>query len=182
MKKLVVLLLVAAFVTYLFLNSKKSEEKGVSMKLMSSAFENGGVLPIKYTCDGENVNPPLQWDNPPAGTKSFVLIMEDPDAPATKPNPWVHWIVFNIPLFINKIDEHLALDSLKGAKQGLTNSGKNEFHGACPPDKMHRYYFILYALDSMINLPEAASKNEIMRAIEGHVLEKAELMATYERN
>jgi Raf kinase inhibitor-like YbhB/YbcL family protein len=124
----------------------------------------------------------LEWENVPAGTKSFVLIMEDPDAPKTKPEPWVHWILFNIPPHITKIDENADVGKLKGVKQGLTNSGKNEFHGACPPDKMHRYYFILYALDSMIDLPEGASKKEIMREInKGHILKEAKLMATYER-
>ncbi len=181
MKRIVCVLIIVVTICFLLLNLKKSEAEGNFMQLTSPAFKNGTVLPTAYTCDGKDINPPLEWQNAPAGTKSFMLIMEDPDAPATKPNPWVHWIVFNIPPFINKIDENSNIGTLKGAKQGLTNSGKNEFHGACPPDKMHRYYFILYALDSMLNLPEGASKNEIMKAIDGHILEKAELMATYER-
>jgi Raf kinase inhibitor-like YbhB/YbcL family protein len=181
MKKIFFSLIILITTAYLFLNLI-SEAEGSSMKLMSSAFKNGGVLPTLYTCDGKNINPPLEWTDAPAGTKSFMLIMEDPDAPATKPNPWVHWIVFNIPPSANEIKENLSLKTLNGAKQGLTNSGKSEFHGACPPDKMHRYYFILYALDTTLNLLEGASKGELMGAIEGHILAKAELMATYERN
>ncbi len=152
-----------------------------SMKLMSSAFKNGDTLPILYTCDGTNINPPLEWSNVPQETKSFVLIMEDPDAPATKPEPWVHWIIFNIPVSINKIEENSDSAKLEGAKHGFTNSGKTKYHGACPPDAKHRYIFTLYAVDRMINLPEGASKNEIMKAMSGHIVEKAELMATYER-
>lgn len=182
MKKIIFLLIILITTAYLFLNLNKSEAEGSSMKLISSAFKNGGVLPTLYTCDGKEVNPPLQWSDAPADTKSFMLIMEDPDAPATKPNPWVHWIVFNIPPSISEIKEDANIQALKGARQGLTNSGKSKFHGACPPDKMHRYYFILYALDSMLDLLEGASKGELMKAIDGHVLAKAELMATYERN
>lgn len=180
MKKVAYLIIILPIIYFLFF-SKKSEAEGNFMQLISPSFKNGAILPISYTCDGKNINPPLQWQNAPEGTKSFVLLMEDPDAPATKPDPWVHWIVFNIPAFINKIDENIDIGTLKGAKQGLTNSGKNKFHGACPPDKMHRYFFILYALDTTLNLLEGASKNEIMTAIDGHVLDKAQIMATYER-
>lgn len=159
----------------LYLKEKKS------MKLLSSAFKNGDVLPKKYSCDGENVNPPLRWENSPEGTKSFIVIMDDPDAPATKPEPWVHWIVFNIPSDVNKLDENAEIDRMKDAKQGLTNSGKSKFHGACPPSGVHRYYFTLYALDTMLDLQEGVSKKDLLNDAEGHLLSQAQLMATYER-
>ena len=151
------------------------------MKLMSPAFNNGEALPKKYTCDDKNVNPPLRWESAPAGTKSFALIMDDPDAPATKPEPWVHWVVFNIPSSYTKLDENVALHTINGAKQGLTNSGKSEFHGACPPSGAHRYYFKLYALDTMLDLPDGVSKKDLLNAMKNHILAQAELMATYER-
>lgn len=178
MKKFALVLFLMGAVFCLFV--QMSLKSGESMQLTSSAFKNGELLPKKYTCDGENVNPPLQWQNIPVGTKSFVLIMEDPDAPATKPEPWVHWLVFNIPASITSIDENMNVSKLK-AQQGLTNSGKNEFQGACPPDKMHRYFFRLYALDIMLELPDGALKKEIMGAMKEHILATAQLMARYER-
>lgn len=107
--------------------------------------------------------------------------MDDPDAPATKPEPWVHWIVFNIPSSVTQLNENVAVTTIKGAKQGMTSSGKSEFHGACPPSGVHRYYFKLYALDTMLDLPAGVSKKDLLTALKDHILAQAELMATYER-
>jgi Raf kinase inhibitor-like YbhB/YbcL family protein len=181
MKKLITCLGFAGiFVGYIFFSKTQA---GNTMKLMSSTFKEGQTLPKKYSGEGEDSNPPLHWENVPRDTKSLVLLMDDPDAPDTKPASWVHWIVFNIPPTLNKLDENLSVATIKGAKQGLTNSGKNEYHGPMPPkgDGVHRYFFTLYALDKTLDLSEGVSKKEIDSAMKDHILQKATLMGTYER-
>lgn len=184
MKKLALFLgIFVGMLCYLFFNQMSITQERVIMKLESFAFKNGDVLPKKYTCEGEDINPSLQWQQAPKNTQSFVLIVDDPDAPATKPDSWVHWIVFNIPSTVMNLDENVAVATLKGAKQGITNSGKSKFHGACPPfgDGVHHYHFTLYALDTTLDLPEGVSKNELLTAMKNHILAEAVLMATYER-
>lgn len=153
-----------------------------SMKLTSPAFKDGDTLPQKYTCDGGDVNPPLQWHDIPASTKSFVVIVDDPDAP--QKTPWVHWILFNIPASVRSLDENVSVDTLKGAQQGLTSNKDRRFHGACPPHGhgIHHYYFKLYALDTMIQVPHGDSKEDILEAIKDHIVAQAQLMATYQRD
>jgi len=180
MKKFVFALVALGIATYLFFNYNKIQSKGGRMLLMSSAFKNGENLPKKYTCDGQDVNPSLQWENAPAGTKSFALIVDDPDAPN---GVWVHWIVFNISPSISKLDENVSIDKLSGVKQGSNSSNKISFQGACPPKGhgVHHYNFTLYALNTIVNLQEGCSKSDLLNAIEDHVLEKVQIMATYER-
>lgn len=153
------------------------------MKITSSAFNNGEKLPKKYTCDSDDSNPPLAWENIPPATKSLVLIVDDPDALAAKPDAWVHWIVFNIPPTITKLDENSSFDKLKGVKQGLNNNNQIKFQGACPPQGsgVHHYRFTLYALDSMLELPEGVSKQKLSSAMKGRILEQTTLMGIYER-
>ncbi len=151
----------------------KNENK--NMKITSSAFKNEGVIPDKYTCDGEDINPELNFVDIPEDTVGLVLIVDDPDSPT---KTWVHWIVFNIDPEVRKIEE----DSVpEGAKLGVTNFGKPGYGGPCPSQGKHRYFFKLYALDKSLDLSEGVDKHALEEAMEGHVLESAELMGMYER-
>ena len=150
------------------------------MRLTSSVFEHEAYIPKKYTCDGQNVNPPLHIEDVPAGCKSFVLIMDDPDVPRSlrQDGMWDHWVVFNIPPETREIAEaHEPLGT-----HGRGTGGKAKYEGPCPPDKEHRYFFKLYALDTLLSLPENSTKKAVEKAIEGHVLAKAELMGRYDRS
>lgn len=146
-----------------------------SMELKSTAFEHNSSIPVKYTCDGENVSPPLSISAVPEDAKSLVLIAEDPDAPA---GTFCHWTVWNIPPQVREIPE----DSVpEGAIEGLTDFGKVGWGGPCPPSGTHRYFFKIYALDTILNLPEGASKDQLQQAIKGHLLGEAELVGLYAR-
>jgi len=147
-----------------------------SMKISSPAFSNGDVIPKKYTCDGENISPPLKIENPPSKTKTFVLIVEDPDAPF---GVFTHWIVWNIP----STTEFLAEGSVpKEAVEGVNDFGKRGYGGPCPPPhSLHRYFFKLYALDDKIELPFNIKKELLERAIKQHIISKAEFFGVYKR-
>ncbi len=145
------------------------------MNIQSSAFKNGETIPKKFTCDGEDCNPPLQISDVPKGAKSLVLIVDDPDAPS---GLWVHWMLWSIDPKTKVIFENSAP---KSAVQGKTSFGKPAWGGPCPPDGEHRYFFKLYALDTELTLPPDADKEMLEEAMVGHVLDKAELMALYSR-
>lgn len=150
------------------------------MKLQSTAFKDGEMIPRKYTCDGANTSPPLSWNALPAGTKSLVLICDDPDAPA---GTWVHWVYYDIPPETTGLPENVA--PLQHPQTGGTQ-GKNAFRkigygGPCPPGGTHRYYFKIYALDVMLALPPGATKAEVLKAMEGHIVDKTALMGKYKR-
>lgn len=143
------------------------------MELKSSAFEQGGNIPSKFTCDGDDVSPPLEIANVPGDTKTLALVVDDPDAPS---KTWLHWLVYDIaPL--SRINE----GDVPG-KQGMNDFGKKDYGGPCPPSGRHRYFFRLHALDSELNLRDGASRQDVEKAMQGHVLEKAELMGLYERS
>jgi hypothetical protein len=151
------------------------------MQLMSSAFEEGAAIPKQYTGDGKNVSPPLRWSDVPEGTRSFALICDDPDAPR---GTWVHWVLLNLPGDTRELAEAVpatgALPS--GARQGKNDFGKIGYGGpAPPPGKPHRYFFKLYALDSMLDLKEGATKQQLEQAMKGHVLAQGQLMGKYAR-
>ncbi len=150
------------------------------MKLISPAFEDGGVIPSKYTCDGVDVSPPLAWRDIPANTKSFALICDDPDAPM---GTWVHWVIYDIPVTKTELPEGLPCEKIlaDGSKQGLNDFGKYGYGGPCPPRGIHRYFFKLYALDAVLNLMPGLSKQELLNAIQGHILEETRLMGRYGR-
>lgn len=150
------------------------------MKLTSAAFTHEEHIPRKYTCDGENINPELSFHDVPAGTKSFALIMDDPDVPKNiKPDGiYDHWIVFNIPPSITHIDE----GSEPQGMHGLGSANNIKYYGPCPPDREHRYFFNLYALDSLLAIPEKSTKKEVQKAMEGHILAKAILIGLYGRD
>ena len=142
------------------------------MKLKSLEFENNKFIPAKFTCEGEDINPPLVIEGIPKDAKSLSLIVDDPDAPV---GTWVHWVVFDMPA-LNKIEEN----SVPG-KLGITNSGRKDYHGPCPPSGTHRYFFKIYALDTMLNLKEGITKGALEKAMQGHILDKAELIGLYKK-
>ncbi|KPJ54869.1 hypothetical protein AMJ47_02235 [Parcubacteria bacterium DG_72] len=144
------------------------------MKIKSSVFENNQNIPSKYTCDGQDINPALEFSDIPENTKTLVLIMDDPDAPA---GTWDHWIVFNIPTDTKEIAENEEPPGVHG--KGTSNN--LEYHGPCPPDREHRYFFKLYALDTELDLPEGSTKQEVEEAMQGHILDEAELIGLYKR-
>lgn len=146
------------------------------MEIKSSAFAHNQTIPKKYTCDGENVNPPLVFSKVPEGTKSLALIMDDPDAPV---GLWVHWTLWNISPQTIEIKENSVP---QGAVEGVTSFGSSGYGGPCPPSGEHRYFFKLYALDAELNLPNEADKAALEEAMTGHVLEKAELVGLYSRS
>jgi Raf kinase inhibitor-like YbhB/YbcL family protein len=149
------------------------------MKLSSKAFKHNGAIPSKYTCQGLDINPPLEIADVPAKTKSLALIMDDPDVPERirKDRMFVHWVVFNIDPKITEIKEGVPTLGILGRNTG----GMSRYMGPCPPDKEHRYYFKLYALDIMFSLSEGVSKEELLHAMEGHILAQTELIGRYEK-
>lgn len=142
------------------------------MRLSSPEFENNKFIPVKFTCQGERINPLLLMENIPEEAKSLVLIMDDPDAPS---GDFVHWVVYDIAV-TGRIEEN----SVPG-KQGITSSGSQSYVPPCPPTGVHRYFFKIYALDKMLNLSKGLSKKETEKAMLGHILDKAELVGLYQR-
>jgi hypothetical protein len=153
----------------------------MALKLESAAFKDGEIIPSRYTCVGENLSPPLHWTVPPAPTKSFVIIADDPDAPV---GTWVHWVIYDVPLDLRGLTEGIpAQDQLPNeAVQGLNDFKRIGYGGPCPPPgKAHRYYFKLYALDAVLNLKPRATKAQVLTACKGHVLAEAQLMGRFAR-
>ncbi len=143
------------------------------MKIESPAFKHNEYIDAKYTCQGKNINPELIFSDVPKTAKSLVLIMDDPDAPM---GTWVHWTVWNIDPKMTKISEN---SSPKSALEGITDFKKPGYGGPCPPSGVHRYFFKLYALDSKLNLTTSSKKSDIEKAMEKHILDKAELIGLY---
>jgi Raf kinase inhibitor-like YbhB/YbcL family protein len=152
---------------------------GECMKLTSSAFEEGEKIPSKYTCDGENVNPELFISHIPLQAKSLILIVDDPDVPKSvrEDGYWVHWIVTNI----SPKMAHIPEDSGPFGVPGKNTGGTTTYQGPCPPDREHRYFFKVYALDVLLALPRGASKRQVDAAMRRRVIASAELMGRYEK-
>ena len=153
----------------------------MTLQITSSAFGNGERIPERYTGDGEDFSPPLAWTGQPKGTVSLALICDDPDAPR---KTWVHWVLFNLPGDAQELSEHVPTDGTlpNGARQGRNDSDDLGYGGPAPPKgKPHRYYFKLYALDTQLNLPVGATKQELLTAMQGHILAEAQWMGTYQR-
>ena len=152
----------------------------MEIKITSSAFEEGGLIPAKYTCDGADVSPPLQWDAVPEGTKSIALICDDPDAPM---GTWVHWVLFNLPSDAKELAENIPAEETlpNGAKQGVNDFGRIGYGGPCPPGGTHRYFFKIYALDTEVGLEAGADKRRLLKTMEGHILEQGQLIGKYKR-
>jgi Raf kinase inhibitor-like YbhB/YbcL family protein len=153
---------------------------GKEMQIASSAFTEGNIIPAKYTCDGQDISPPLEWKDVPAGTKSFALITDDPDAPG---GTWVHWVLYNIPPNTTKLGENIKpeKESANGMRQGNNDWPRIGYGGPCPPGGTHRYYFKLYALDAILDLNPGATKAQLVQAMKGHILAEAQLMGKYRR-
>ncbi len=152
-----------------------------ALTLESSAFVNNEYIPDIYTCSSVNYSPPLNWSDIPQGTKSFALICDDPDAPF---GAWVHWVIYNIPVTIHQLDEHLPPipEFSNGIRQGKNDFHKYGYGGPCPPPGgPHRYFFKLYALDTMLELSGDVSKGDLERAMKGHILDEATLVGLYQR-
>ena len=153
----------------------------MTILLNSSAFADGSPIPSKYTCDGNDVSPPLNWSGVPQGTKSLALICDDPDAPA---GTWVHWVLYDIPATTDELPAGVpATETLSsGARQGLNDFRRVGYGGPCPPrGNPHRYFFRLYALAARLDLKTRATKADVVRAMQGHLLAEAQLMGKYQR-
>ena len=151
------------------------------MRLFTSAFENGGAIPPKYTCDGENVSPPLEWSDVPGDATALTLIVEDPDAPR---GTFVHWLIFDIPASEHGLAEAVGIAGPEagGGRQGRNGFGKLGYGGPCPPSGTHRYFFRLYALERKLNVRSGVGRDEVDQAIRaGGVVAEAELMGRYTR-
>lgn len=173
------ILVAAMLLTLIAPNTIMAERRGInSMELLnvtSPAFRHGDPIPARYTCDGQDVSPPIVISKVPASSRGLALIVDDPDAPA---GTWVHWVVWNIPVQTREIPENaLPLGSI----QGMNGWKRNSYGGPCPPSGTHRYYFRLYALDTELHLAPSTSKADLEGAMRGHILAKAELMGTYRR-
>lgn len=152
----------------------------MAFHLTTTAFDNGAMIPKKFTCDGKDISPPLTWTEPPKGTKSFAIIVDDPDAPS---GTWVHWVLYDVPADTRELTEGIRKDRQlpNGALQGRNDFGKIGYNGPCPPKgASHRYFFKLYALDSRTNLKTGASKSDLERAMKGHVLTQAEIIGRFQ--
>lgn len=148
----------------------------MSLQLTSDAFSNGQSIPAKYSCIGKNISPALAWTEPPAGTQSFALIVDDPDAPG---RTWVHWVLFNIAANTRSLPEDFSADS--SIVVGNNSSSQASYQGPCPPSGTHRYYFKLYALDTVLSLLPGATKDQLLKAMDGHILAQAELLGTFSK-
>lgn len=153
----------------------------MAFELRSPAFKQGEDIPRKYTCEGEDISPALKWTGTPEGTKSFALINDDPDAPV---GIWVHWVIYDLPADSTGLKEGISKEPMLAdrSKQGLTDFAALGYGGPCPPPgKPHRYFFKLYALDVMLNLNPGATKKQLLKAMEGHILSETQLFGTYKR-
>jgi len=152
----------------------------MAFQLSSTAFSNGDMIPKKYTCDGNDISPPLQWSDAPEGTASYALTCDDPDAPV---GTWDHWLLFNIPPATASLSKGVtpATELPSGGTHGKNSWGKLGYGGPCPPGGTHRYFFRLYALSKLLDLPPGATKEQLLKAMKGHVLGDAELMGKYRR-
>jgi len=146
------------------------------MKIISPAFSNNEEIPSKYTCDSDNVNPPLEVADFPSETKTLVLIMDDPDAPS---KTWVHWVILNIN--VDGLDKVEIKESSSPGTDGVNDFGSLGYGGPCPPSGVHRYFFKVFALDAELDLKQGTTKEELEKAMQGHVIDNAELVGLYER-
>ena len=156
----------------------------MALTLKSSAFDNGAEIPLRYTCSGDDVSVPLNWEDAPEGTRSFVLIVDDPDAPDPEAQMmvWVHWVLYNIPPDINSLAEHITSATLPpGTIEGINDWQRPGYGGPCPPVGRHRYFHKLYALDSVLEGLNRATKADVEAAMQGHIIAQAELIGTCQK-
>jgi hypothetical protein len=154
------------------------------LKIESTAFADGGGIPVKYSCEGDDISPPLAWSGVPDGARSLVLIVDDPDAPdpAAPRMTWVHWVLYNLPPETTGLPENCTAGDLPpGAGKGLNDWQRTAYGGPCPPVGRHRYYHKLYALDTLLPLMDRLTKAQVEAAMQGHILAQAELVGTYQK-
>jgi Raf kinase inhibitor-like YbhB/YbcL family protein len=161
-------------------DSAREEAVKMKIKVTSPAFEEGGMIPPKYTSDGENVSPPLNWEGVPEGTKSIALVSDDPDAPI---GTWVHWVMWNVPADATHLSENVPPDENlpDGSRQGITDFRSHGYGGPSPPSGTHRYYFKIYALDTKLDISSNSKKADLLKAMEGHIITEGQLMGKYKR-
>jgi Raf kinase inhibitor-like YbhB/YbcL family protein len=152
----------------------------MGITMTSSSFTEGGIIPKKYTCDAEDISPDLKWSGVPKEAKSLALICDDPDAPV---GTWVHWVLFNIPADVSSLSAGVAPDAVlkNGALQGKNDFRKLGYGGPCPPGGTHRYFFKIYALDTLLSLESGSTKSQLLVAMKGHILAEGQLMGKYKR-
>jgi Raf kinase inhibitor-like YbhB/YbcL family protein len=156
----------------------------MSFRLTSSAFEDGGEIPSRFTCEGEDASPDLSWRDPPEGTASLVLIVDDPDAPdpAAPRMVWDHWLLYNLPPDVALVPAGVPPAALPdGTLEGVNSWGRTGYGGPCPPIGRHRYFHILYALDTRLPDLDKPTKNLLLEAMDGHILARTELIGTYKK-
>lgn len=175
---LVVVMVIFSFSS--FYSQTKTAGLKMEIKLESNSFKNGEHIPSKFTIDGENISPQLKWSNGPADTKSYAIINDDPDAPI---GDWVHWIIYNIPLRVNELKENISPLKLlpDGSMHGMNDFKKFGYGGPAPPSGTHRYYFKIYALDVILKLEPGASKTQLLKAMQGHILGTGQILGLYKR-
>jgi Raf kinase inhibitor-like YbhB/YbcL family protein len=151
-----------------------------TIRVTSPAFQEGQTIPLQYTCDGDSISPPLNWEAVPEGTQSIALILDDPDAPG---GTFVHWVLYDLPADLEGLPENLpAGKGLPiGGEEGVNSTKKTGYAGPCPPRGTHRYFFKVYALDTKLNLPAGETKERLLEAMEGHILGQGQLMGRYKR-
>ncbi|MGB7434370.1 MAG: YbhB/YbcL family Raf kinase inhibitor-like protein [Candidatus Acidiferrum sp.] len=162
-------------------STRPQQTAPLSLQLSSADFPAGGNIPKQFTCDGNDVSPALQWKEPPAGTQTFALIADDPDAPV---GTWVHWVLFDLPANARALPHNFPNNeqSSDGSRQGKNDFKKTGYSGPCPPTgSSHRYFFKLYALDTKLNLKPGATKKDLERAMQGHILARGEYIGRYSR-
>lgn len=157
----------------------KGDEQ-MPIEITSPAFEDAGMIPYKYTCDGQNVSPPLKWHGIPQEAKSIAIICDDPDAPM---GTWVHWVTWNIPVNSDGLAENIPIDKQlpNGTRQGITSFQCHGYGGPCPPSGTHRYYFKLYALDTELEIADTSTKDNLLNAMSGHIIAQGQLMGKYKK-
>jgi Raf kinase inhibitor-like YbhB/YbcL family protein len=155
----------------------------MSLAVSSSAFGQNAEIPSKYTCEGQDASPPLSWSGAPATTKSFAVIVDDPDAPdpAAPKMTYVHWVLYDIPASVTSLDENVAKQLPGGAQQGMNDGKRTGYGGPCPPIGRHRYFFKVYALDTTLGDIGAPSKSTLESAMKGHIVAQGELVGTYQK-
>lgn len=156
----------------------------MALTLTSPAFSSNGDMPMQYTCEGKDISPALSWSNPPQGTKSFALIVDDPDAPDPKAPKmtYVHWVLYNIPANTTGLPENIQSSQLpKGTREGTNDWHRTGYGGPCPPIGRHRYFFKLYALDTELPDLQSPNKMQLEKAMEGHILGQTQYMGTYQK-
>lgn len=163
-------------------NANSNTNKKVdSLVVKSNSFAANGFIPSKYSCDAENISPTIKWSKGPDATKSYALICDDPDAPA---KVWVHWVLFNIPSGVTKLDENIPVgeNARGGALQGKNDSGEMGYSGPCPPSGTHHYHFKVYALDTLLPLKSGCSRDNVDAAMANHILAQGEIIGLYKRS